>query len=642
VPLGRLQSALSLRQIYPVDIIYAPALPKEARSPAANAVFEKIKPALEELLAPGFDELARRKMWPEISRLAVKIGVPPATLNLAFTKVLQAGGIIEAAVPGWHKCGRKQSAGKKDYTPHPTNQPDSYHLRSQDFDYIAAGVRKFLRAEATWKEAHDKFLEVYYPESEKIIGDQKIVTTRPPGQRPSLFQFKVHGMKLVPLQERLTQQFGDRIVQTDHRGRPNGQSGPAIYPGVVSEIDWTLSDIVGVARGSRLSVGRMAFYAIADVQSGLMTAAYLTMASGKAYEAGRAIVQCLEDKVELCARFGLVITREMWDVQALPQELRCDRGEIDSWKSTGIGTALGIKLEYCPSKRPDLKGTIESFFRVVRYFLRRLRGGTSGHRERLKDHSNVTAIYDFDQVQKLLLALAIAYNKRVRRRQAMTPGMVAAHTLPVPNELYRWAKERGCIREFSLEAAQIGTLPTHFSNVTMEGIKVMGLRFMVPEFEPSTTDGIDPNDWLMRAKKGSWKVEIGIDPATVDFVWLRHRPADGPVVALKCLLSGEHSGWQGLSWVEYGLNNDEYKAAITRYQETELRDSRAWLRAVSAQTTTEALATTVPARAGMSASAQIAGAAERREQEMNGNGEPDAPSSTTGGEFFDEKQWGKN
>jgi hypothetical protein len=643
--LSRLNTALAIRQIIPVDIeeklSMTPAV-KGNKGNKANGVFERILPALEALLAPKYFEQAQRKLWPELVREAAKVKVPPSTLNWAYSQVLMAGGELSAACPRWHRCGRNPGHGKCDYPSRPTNQPNSYNLALTDYDKIAAGVRRHLRNEATWGEAFDKFLEEFYPEREKEIAGSTIIQPLPPGQRPSLFQFKWHGLRLVPLQERLVLQFGELEVQWNNRGKPFGQSAPAIYPGVVSEIDWTPPDIVGVARGSRLSIGRFTTYAVADAHSGFIQAAYATMYNGSAIEAGRAILQCLEDKVELCARYGLKIEKSMWDSQWLPIELRSDRGEIYSWKSTGLGTALGIKLEYCASKRPDQKGTIESFFTVLRWCLRRLRGGTSGMRERLKEHPNVTAIYDFDQVQKLLFILAIKFNARIRKRQALTPGMVATNSKPVPNELCKWAQERGCMRDFPIEKARIGVLPTHFASVTAEGIKLKGLRFHVPDFEPTSTDGIDPNDWLMQARKGSWKVEIGIDPSTVNFLWLRHRTRDRRVVELKCPLSAEHEGWRDFSWLEYGLNREEYREGLQNYAETTLRDINAWARGAIAQTHREAAAVTGKARAGMTKTAQIAGTADRRSNEMVVPSLAPKRAPATGVEFFDEAQWGNN
>jgi len=225
----------------------------------------------------------------------------------------------------------------------------------------------------------------------------------------------------------------------------------------------------------------------------------------------------------------------------------------------------------------------------------------------------------------------------------MTVGMVAAQLKPVPNLICKWAQERGCMREFPLANARLGALPTHFVSVTSEGIKIKGLRFVVPDFEPTEENGINSNDWLARARKGRWKVEIGIEPSTVNYIWLRHRPQNGEPVTIKCELSKEHDGWRDFSWIEYGLNKDEYRSAIAHYQETTLRNIRAWTRGVISATSAQAIAATAPAREGLSAAAQIAGTAERRELEI-AESAPNKRSyeMAADDDFFDEAQWGKN
>ena len=633
-------AALASYQIVPAELEERRFRYSHSEDTKATIAFNKIRPALEILLAPTYAEQAERRIWKDIAREAAKVRVSSATLNWAYSQVLMAGGSLDAAIPQWHRCGRRPSTGKNNYEPQPTHQPGSYNLSVVDFANIAEGVRRFCRDGTPWSDAHDLFLEKFYPASEKEIAGQKIVTPRPAGKRPSLFQFKWHGMRLVSLNERLVLQHGELEVQRNYRGKPNGQSAPGIYPGVVSEIDWTPPDIVGVSRGSRLSIGRFSCYAIADVHSGGIQAAYATMFNGSAAEAGKAILQCLEEKVSLCANSGLKIEKWMWDMDWLPVELRCDKGEINSWKSTGLGTALGMKLEYCVSKRPDQKGTIESFFNVLRWCLRRLRGGTSGMKERLKAHPNITAIYDFDEVQKLLFILTIKFNARVRRRQALTPGMVASAVLPVPNHICAWAKERGCMRDFTIENARIGVLPTHFSTVTSEGIKLKGLHFRVPDFQPETPDGIESNDWLMTARKQSWEVELGIDPSTVNYVWLRHRPSGGRVFEILCPLSDEHEGWRGLSWLEYGYNQKEYRDSLNNYEESQLRDIRAWARKTMEATHRHAASLTDNAREGLTNAMQVAGTGVRRANEMALNEASTKELILTGGEFFDEQQWG--
>ena len=647
VPICALLNGLATRTFTPVVLEQDSPLPEEVRGDASEIVFQKIKPAIEKLLAPGFIALSGRRMWKDIKSAAAEIQIPAITLKQAFTRILQAGGAIDAAAPRWHRCGRKKSAGPTEDFPFVgTNQPMSYGLSVVDFGKIRKGVKDWLRDGRTWQEAYDEFLKADYPAYEKIVGDKAITVPLPAGQRPSIGQFIRHGCRLVPYEERLIQQIGELAVQTDKRGRPSGQSYDAIYPGHVSEIDWTLVDNVAVARGSRLAVGRLVLYAIADVGSGLVQSVYCTLNSASVEEAGHAIMVCMEDKVELCARVGLVITPEMWNSTSLFRELRSDKGEIESWKASGLVSHVGLKLEHCPARRGDLKGTIESFFNIVRWRMRKLRGATAGHRERLKDHPNVTAIYDMNQLTRLLYATAIEWNWRKRRRQARTEGMVADQVAAVPQLLFNWAEERGCMRQVEMDTLRIGALPTYFASVTVEGITIDGLRFLVPEFEPLAPDGIQPNAWMMEAKRRTWEVEVGIDRSTVDFIWLRHRRPGKKVAVIRCEISSEHSGFKGLTWSEYEFYSGRIKANSAAA--SGIRSNiKAWALAVVADTTVEAKATTEAAREGLSATAQIGGASERKEMEkqsvdMASLGAGSAPGPTsTGGADFDDEQWVK-
>ena len=150
--LSELNASLLDHEVIPVERAEDPLLPPEARSPATTAIFENLRPALEELMVRGYLALAEKSIWPEINRLSKKISVSRSTLNAAFSRVLMAGGVIDAAVPRYNKCGRTASTGVNDYIARPTRQPNSFPLQLRDLRNIATGVRKFLRGERTRDE----------------------------------------------------------------------------------------------------------------------------------------------------------------------------------------------------------------------------------------------------------------------------------------------------------------------------------------------------------------------------------------------------------------------------------------------------------------------------------------------------------
>lgn len=620
-------------RVLPVVMIEESVPAEGFRTPAQQAAFEKLRPGLQEILQLGYRQLAEKPLWSLIVEKAKVADVKPAAFNVAFSKVLMAGGRIDAALPRWDKSGRKPSTGGGDLKP--TQQPNSYPLAVVDFKKIADGVREFMRDGTSWERGHDKFIKKYYLSHEVRSGDEVIPVAKAPGLRPSLDQFRNHGIRLVPYEERMRLLFGDRHVDMNMRGCPVGQSITAIYPGFVWEIDWTWSDNVAVAKGSRLAIGRLTLYGIADPFDGYVYGIYACLGNASVEEAGQAINQATEDKVALCARYGIKIEPSMWRHGILPARLRFDQGELDSYKSAGFATSLGVQLEACPTGRGDLKGTIESIFRQVSETLRKMDGGTWGHRERLKENPKLTAIFDFDQLQKLLFLAVIQFNHRIRKRQAMTPGMVADGVLPVPAQIQEWALARGLYRDADPMRVRVGTLPSKRATVTKQGIKIEGLNYKVPTFVPGSTNGIDANDWLMRARDECWDVEVAQIPNTVDYILLRYRPPGEALIELRCDLADEHEGYLGLPWGMYRAHKAEKANDEKDYKEGEKRDVVSFVDASVERIVKDASATTAAARDGLSKKEQIDGTDERRLKEKSENspiGDNPPPPSAPGDE----------
>ena len=614
--LSELNDRATIRRWIPVEP-EIDELPPDLQLGPAKEHGDKLVEAFAPLVELGPLALLHRKMFKDFRAIGLKIGMTAAGVNGAFTKVLQAGMRLQAVYPRWHKCGRStfEIEGGK-ICARATKQPDSYPLSLKDFSNIEKGVLAFLHGETTWGEAHTKFLKKFYPAGIKIKNGVEIVAALPTLQRPSISQFRRHGRRMVGVAKLLELRCGKECFEANHLGKPIGQSATALMPGMEADIDWTTTGLVSVRRRNRLSIGTLVVYPIVDRYSGEILSMYLTMASASYSEASRAVLLCLEDKVELCRRYGVPIGPEDWPVKHLMVTLTGDRGELNSWTSSSLVTGLGIKMKMTRTRKGKDKGSVESVNGSIKRLLRRLSGGVWKYRRVQKD-PQLDAIFDFDQVYRVLLAFTVKHNKRIRQRQPLTQGMLDAnlHHAPTPNNIWAYAAERGMLREMELDRARIHVLPFETAAVTERGIEKEGLRFMVPDFDAKSPGGIAANEWLVEARKKRWKVELGIDSATVGHVWLRHAPRGFPPMLLLCRLAQGQEPYAELTWAQYRLEKAQATAAKKAYIEGPRSDDMAVFDAILDKTIAEASAATKSAVAGMPKSKRTNGAAQNRADE---------------------------
>ncbi len=616
--LSKLRDEIDLRELLPLAISTA-VTPASLLEGKAKVKAEKITEALQSLVEMNPLDLANQRLTPHLRIAAQKLGLTVNAVNMMFTKVMQSGMCLSAAFPQWDKCGRRPAVVDGQHCiAKPTNQPNSYPLSLAVIALIKRGAKEFLVGETTWKEAHDAFLEKYYAAGINIVNGEEIVEVLPKGKRPSFGQFYRHARAHLRVVRRIIQKIGKDMFLRDHAGKPVGQAFAALRLGHEAEVDWTTTGLVAVRRGKRLSIGTLIVYVIVDVYTGYIQSIYLTLGRGCVEEAVRAILLCLEDKVELCRRYGITIRPEQWAARHLNPLLTSDRGELNSWKSSNLVKGLGITMKLTRSKFARDKGTVESINSQIKRILRRLAGGTFGHKVRGEKSPHIEAIYDFDQTYRILLAFAVWHNAKLRENQPLTEAMVeeGLHRRPTPNALWDFCERHGYAREFALEEARVQALPYRRATVTERGIQIENLRFQVPILDPKKPGGIDANVWLAEARKKRWEVDLGIDEATVDLVWLRHAPQGGDPILIACpLVASQRPAYSGLSWPEYRSIKDEAVVAKDQYREGDFREATAVFRAILKRTTHEAEAMTKAAREGLSKARLVTGIDENRAEE---------------------------
>jgi len=227
----------------------------------------------------------------------------------------------------------------------------------------------------------------------------------------------------------------------------------------------------------------------------------------------------------------------------------------------------------------------------------------------------------------------------------MTKGMVDAGVLPVPNKIWQWAEASGCLRTFDLQEARQQLFGWAEASVTERGFVLQKLRYLIPDLDPVSPDGIDAAEWLASARQRRWKVPLGVDPSTVSHVWLRYAPRGKAPKLIRCPLAAGQDGYEGLSWEEYRLVREKEKTGVKTYEETALRAAGGEFRAICRDVAHNAAALTDAQRAGQSKSAQTDGIARNRAAEQaERNGQAASPpvpgpvaKSTA---YFDKAVWG--
>ncbi len=633
-----LNNKLDVGTLIHVDTLPPDIVEKATLTGKSQEKAQDLEEAFDELVHTDPFELCGKKTTELLRPVAAKLGCTLVAAALMWTKILQSGMLIAAIFPRWSKCGRHPAVTDDMHCKaKPTKQPMSFPLSLQEIARMIKTAKKHQDGTLTWEELHNKHLKEYHTleyREQLIKGKRQLIPLyKKPGKRPSLGQFYRHTRAALGYVKLKELQVGKGLFERDHAGKPVGQKFTALQGGRLAEVDWTTTGLVTVRRGNRTSVGTLTVYVIVDVFTGMILSIYLTMGKGSVEEAGRAILVCLEDKVELCRRYGIPIEAHEWAAKHIPVYLSCDRGEFNSWKASSFVSGLGIKLRMVRSKFAKDKGTVESFNAKIKAELRALPGGVNIFKKRTKPNPHELATLDFDQVYSLLLSLAVLHNATPREHQPLSEGMVAEklHECPTPNRLWDYAERHGMLRETTLEEARPHALPHDEAAITERGIQFEGLRFKVPNFKPGEPGGIEANAWLAEARKERWKVDIVREPTTVDYIWLRHTPQGGPRVMLKCPLSEGQAGLSGIPWGMYrqikanaGLKLADYRNGA--YQIAAARHCK-----IVEETLEEARLLTEAARKGLSKAALKRDVSQNRKaEEAERAAASQVPEPTTG------------
>lgn len=495
--------------------------PSDSCARKCNEAWSRLEPLLSRHGANLFDPRLRNAA---VLEYAQECNCSPKTLRKDLRRYWQRGQSKLALLPDYVNSGRPQvvaedgstqvtaGRGRKPRAGHPI-----YQVESADIERMRKVVEtKYLKdSRITLVDAYTDLVGQYYTFED---GNFKRFAN-PPGERPSLRQFKRFVLKNYDIETRLRGRKGDSDYEREDRKVLGTVLADCLGVGHYYEIDATIADIYLVSHAdSTKIIGKPTLYLIIDRKSRLIVGFYFGLENASWNAALQAILSISEDKRSLCQRYGVEYDPRDWPAhQVFPQQFLGDRADMISFASTSISEGIQVIVTNVPSKRPDWKPLVECGFRMVHNTLRPETPAydpPSNATRRRGKHYEKDACLTVNDFGNLLLSAIIAHNRREMLNYDLTPGELLAGVRPSPVELWNHGilTRAGLLTRFSAERIRFALLRKDTARVTEKGVEFRGCYYSFPE--------AIARKWFETARKSRFTVVVSYDPRLVDHIYV--------------------------------------------------------------------------------------------------------------------------
>ena len=341
---------------------------------------------------------------------------------------------------------------------------------------------------------------------------------------PRYEQFCYWVNKDTSAQKRHREKIGERLWALKHRGLTGDSTKEAWAPGARFQIDATVIDVyIRSKRDRKRVLGRATLYVVIDVFSRMIVGFSLSLSPPSWANAMMAIASCVEDKVALCARFGITITEQDWPCRILGAIIEGDRAEMENAKAVPMIESLGPTVENAAAYRADWKGIVESRFRLLQASFRPFVPGyvEKNFRERGARDYRLDAKLDLDALTKVVIHQILAHNNYNQIRDYPAhPGMAEAGVPAVPREMWNWGIPAlgGLPRQHDEAKVRFALMHRREAVVHRNGIYHQGAWYTC---EKALREG-----WFEKARKKRFKVWISFDDRNADVIYVHDRKSE--------------------------------------------------------------------------------------------------------------------
>jgi hypothetical protein len=454
-------------------------------------------------------------------------GVSRQTIYFQMIRFWQRGCVPEALAGDLVKCGgrgkSKRATDAKRGRPRTLTSGVGINITEEHLQAMhVAWARASRRASRASLGEHYRWLLVTcYPQQVELTahGDRAEVKILEPDQVPTFAQFQYHYEHQITYASRTIRRVGQRRFEKLFKHYLGNSLNEVRGPGSRYAVDATYIDCYAVSRFDRNRiVGRPVLYIVIDVFSRLIVGFYISLEPPCWMGAMAALATTVEDKVALCARFGVTIEPEEWPVAALCHKLLADRGEVMSLFGDALASALNIDVENTPPFTGAAKGVVERPFRTAHATFGPYMPGfvEKDFRERGARDYRLDGKLSIEEIARVVIFSILHTNHSERRGYEGDPEIVAANVPYVPIELWNWGLERlRCdVRQLDCDYVRLNLLPRQTVRVQRNGLKFgPALHYASAEMMAAP--------WYLKALERGESLEAAYNSADMSRIYVR-------------------------------------------------------------------------------------------------------------------------
>lgn len=315
--------------------------------------------------------------------------------------------------------------------------------------------------------------------------------TLPESAHPTERCFRGWYYVLIPHRDRRVATVGELQYQQQEREKLGNEFSSVERAGQTAAGDATIWNVAVISRfpGQRV-VGPPVVFRIRCKKSGMLLGLSVSLENASWTGLGAAMVNCLEDKVEFCARYGVTITADEWPVRGLPGSCDLDRGESDNHHPDAFVDETGVKLNNLKGKRPDLKGGVESDWRTLEVSLN---GWTPSAcvktwEQQQNQDWKLQATLTLDAFIARLLRHELNRMKQPREGLRLTSEMIAQGYTSSPLDVWNYSvkNEAGGLTSKSLDKVKLSVMRRERPSLTDQGLEFRDCVYLADELIKSS------------------------------------------------------------------------------------------------------------------------------------------------------------